>query len=236
MAPRKGNSGKLTEKRRGDRVALFGEGSEGEPLPPPSPQAGVQAPRAGPTDAAARRRAERARPRAQGSAHRLGPAGVPAGRQAGSRVRPGRIWALETRAAVPSGSHTSAAQPRASLPRPSACPPHFAKGRPPGIPRSGRQKSYLSWLGREPGRAAACGWARRASSRLCARGAGVGRKPQTPAACRGFPPPFAGDSEDQPSCGGAHAQRPRRESQPCPHFASRLRENGPPQYFRTVTW
>lgn len=211
MAPRTGNSGQLTEKRRGDRVALLGEGSEEEPPPyPPSPQAGVQAPRAGPTDAAARRRPERARPQARGPVHRLGPAGVPAGGRAGSRVGPGRIWARATRAAVQRGSHASAAQPRASRPGPPACPPQLAKGRPPRVPPL-RQTEKLPRLGREPGRAAACGWARRSSSRLCAGGAGVGRKPQTRAACRGSPPPFAGDSEARPSCGGgarpATAQR-----------------------------
>lgn len=51
------------------------------------------------------------------------------------------------------------------------------------------QAEKLPPLGREPGRAGACGRARRASSALCAGGAGVGRKLQTRAACRGSPPP-----------------------------------------------
>lgn len=77
----------------------------------------------------------RARPGARGSAHGLGPAGIPAGEQAGSRVGPGRIWALAIPAAVQRGSHASAAQPRAPRPRPQACSPHLAKERPPWDPR-----------------------------------------------------------------------------------------------------
>lgn len=199
MAPRTGDLGKLTEKRRGDRVALFGEGSEGDPpTPPHRPMFRLRA-RAQPM--LQRGGGRRARPGARGSAHGLGPAGIPAGEQAGSRVGPGRIWALAIPAAVQRGSHASAAQPRAPRPRPQACSPHLAKGRPPGIPAF-QQTEKLPRLGKEPGRAAACGWARCASSRLCARGAGVGRKPQTRAVCRGSPPPFAGDSEAQRSCGG----------------------------------
>lgn len=212
MAPRTGNSGQLTEKRRGDRVALLGEGSEEEPPPTPLPHRPVfrlrvpaqpMLQRGGGPRGHVPRHGVRCTGSAQQGSQR-------AGGRAGSRVGPGRIWARATRAAVQRGSHASAAQPRASRPGPPACPPQLAKGRPPRVPPL-RQTEKLPRLGREPGRAAACGWARRSSSRLCAGGAGVGRKPQTRAACRGSPPPFAGDSEARPSCGGgarpATAQR-----------------------------
>lgn len=233
MAPRTGNSGRLTEKRRGDRVALFGEGSEEEAPDPPSSQAGVQAPRAGPTDAAARRRRpERARPQARGSVHPLGPAGVPAGRQAGSRAGPGRIWALATRAAVPRGSHASAAQPRASRPGPAACPPHLAEGRPPRVPPL-RQTEKLPRLGREPGRAAGLGARPPGCAQEARAWGGSRRRGLLAAAPR---PPLQEIRRLGRAAAGAHAQRPRRGSRPRPDSASRLRGNGPPQCFRTVTW
>lgn len=64
MALRNGDLHKLAEKGHGDRVASFGQGSEG------GPQAGgrAQASRAGPGDAAARP-VERASPRERGAVH-----------------------------------------------------------------------------------------------------------------------------------------------------------------------
>lgn len=233
MAPRTGDLGKLTEKRRGDRVALFGEGSEGDPpTPPHRPMFRLRA-RAQPM--LQRGGGRRARPGARGSAHGLGPAGIPAGEQAGSRVGPGRIWALAIPAAVQRGSHASAAQPRAPRPRPQACSPHLAKERPLGSPRSSRQKSYLGWA-RSPG-------ARRRVDGLGARLPGCAQEARAWGGSRrrglfaAAPrPPLQGIRRLSGAAAGAHAQRPRRESQPRPDSASRLRGNGPPQYFRTVTW
>lgn len=187
MATRTGDLGKLTEKRHGDRVALFGEGSEEEPptpTPSPRPEAGSQAPRAGPADAAARWRPERAGPRVRGSAHRLVPAGVPARGRGPDRAR----------RELGSGDLGGAGATRQRR-----SPARLAPGlwvvlrtsqkedplRVPPLP----QAEKLPPLGREPGRAGACGRARRASSALCAGGAGVGRKLQTRAACCGSPPP-----------------------------------------------
>lgn len=64
MAPRNGNLSKLAEKGRGDRVAPFGQGSEG------GPQAGgrAQATRAGPGDAS-ERPVERESPPERGAVH-----------------------------------------------------------------------------------------------------------------------------------------------------------------------
>lgn len=99
-----------------------------------------------------------------------------------------------------------------------------------------RQAEKLPRLGREPGRAAAWGRARRTSSKLCAGGAGVGRKLQTRALAAAPRPPLQETRRLRGAAVGAHAQRRRRESQPRPDTDSRLRGRGPPQYFRIVTW
>lgn len=124
MAPRTGDLGKLTEKRRGNRAALLGEGSQGKPL---GREAGAQAPHAGPANAAARRRARRARPRAPGWAHRLGPGGpsgrpgeirgrarrAPGSSDSGGRAARGpRVRGAALRASPPASSSSSAPRKR----------------------------------------------------------------------------------------------------------------------------
>lgn len=109
------------------------------------------------------------------------------------------------------------------------------KGDPLGSPRSSRQKSYLGWA-RSPG-------ARRRVDGLGARLPGCAQEARAWGGSRrrglfaAAPrPPLQGIRRLSGAAAGAHAQRPRRESQPRPDSASRLRGNGPPQYFRTVTW
>lgn len=197
-APNRGFRQIDREKARGPSRP-FRRGLRRRP-PHTSPQADVQAPGACPTDAAAGRRAE----------------GTSRGTGFGARARPSRdpsrraggvpSWAWPNLGSGDSGRR-AAREPRVSGAAPRASSPASGlfsaprKRETPGIPAF-QQTEKLPRLGKEPGRAAACGWARCASSRLCARGAGVGRKPQTRAVCRGSPPPFAGDSEAQRSCGG----------------------------------
>lgn len=173
----------------------FRRGLRERPLTPsPRPEAGSQAPRAGPADAAARRRPERAGPWARGSAHRLVPAGAPARPGWRPRARPGSrsgpagsgFW----RFGQPCGAEATHQRrsPARLAPGLRVVLRTSQKEDPLRVPRL-PQAEKLPPLGREPGRAGACGRARRASSALCAGGAGVGRKLQTRAACRGSPPP-----------------------------------------------
>lgn len=183
MAPRTGDFGKWIEKRRGNRVALSGEGSQGEP---PGPEAGAQAPSAGPADAAARRRAERRVP------------GRGAGRtgwaRRGSRGRAGEIpgrapWDLGSGDPAARGPRVRGAAARASPPAPGSP----SAPRPRETPRRPRLRraEKLPWLGRSRARGGV-GTARRTSSGRCAGGAGVGRKPQTRAARAAPRPPLQG--------------------------------------------
>ncbi|KAL0613724.1 LOW QUALITY PROTEIN: hypothetical protein AAY473_017196, partial [Plecturocebus cupreus] len=116
MAPRAGDLRKLTEKEHGDGVAP----SAKDPREAPRPEAGAQAPLAGPAAAAARR---------TGSA-RLG--SRRAGRRVGTPAKPGAgLGILET---ARRRSPATAAQPRAPRSRPRALPPHLVKPRPPRSP------------------------------------------------------------------------------------------------------
>lgn len=177
----------MTEKRHEDRVALFGEGSEEDPSPRPQGQRPVLRLRALAQPMLRRGGARRGQVPGRG-ARRTGSSRLASPRAAGVPIGPGGIWVLAIWAAVRRRSHASAAQPRAPCPRPPGRLPHLAKGRPPSGPPAPAGRKVTS-AGQRAGRAGACGRARRACSALCAGGAGVGRKLQTRAACRGSPPP-----------------------------------------------
>lgn len=188
----------MVQKGRGDRAPLPARA----PGEAPRPEAGAQAPRAGPADAA-ERRAERARPRR--GAQRTGsarPRGGPGRRAGGFRGR-----APAVRAAVRRRSHASAAHPARLAPGLRLVLRASQAGDPPRIPPL-RRPEKLPRLGREPARRGVGTRLGLASSRLCAGGSGVGRKPQTRAARRRSPPPFAGGSEAPRSCGGGTRPEP----------------------------
>lgn len=152
-------------------------------------------------------RAERARPRR--GAQRTGsarPRGGPGRRAGGFQGRAWR-WAPAVRAAVRRRGHASAAH-RARLAPGLPLVLRVSKtGDPPRIPPL-RLPEKLPRLGRQPARRGVGTRLGLASSRLCARGSGVGRKPQTRAARRRSPPPFAGGSEAPRSCGGGTRPEP----------------------------
>lgn len=237
MAPRTGNSGQLTEKRRGDRVAVLGEGSEEEPPPSPFPTGRCSGSACRPNRCCSAAAAREGTSPGTGSGAPARPSRGPSGR-AGGR---GPEWGLAESGLGRLGRPCSAGATRQRR-SPARLAPGLPlvlrssrKGDPLGSPRSGRQKSYLGWAGSPGVRRRVDGLGARPPG--CAQEArawgGSRRRGLLAAAPR---PPLQEIRRLGRAAAGAHAQRPRRESQPRPDSASRLRGNGPPQYFRTVTW
>lgn len=178
----------------------FRRGLRERPLTPsPRPEAGSQAPRAGPADAAARRRPERAGPWARGSAHRLVPAGVPARGRGPDRARRD-LGSGDLGGRAARKPRISGAAPRALPPASGSSSAPRKRKTPFGSPGSRRQKSYLRWaespgargrvdgLGARPRR---CAQEARAWGGSCRRGL-----------LAAAPRPPAGGSEAPRSCGG----------------------------------
>lgn len=236
MAPRTGNSGQLTEKRRGDRVAVLGEGSEEEPPPIPLPHRPVfrlrvpaqpMLQRGGGPRGHVPRHGVRCTGSAQQGSQRAGGRGPEWGLAESGLGRLGRPCSA--------GATRQRRSPARLAPGLPLVLRSSRKGDPLGSPRSGRQKSYLGWAGSPGVRRRVDGLGARPPG--CAQEArawgGSRRRGLLAAAPR---PPLQEIRRLGRAAAGAHAQRPRRESQPRPDSASRLRGNGPPQYFRTVTW
>lgn len=177
----------------------------------------------------------RARPGARGAAHRLGPAGIPAGEQAGSELGLAESGLGRFRPPCSAGATRQRRSPARLAPGLRLILRTSQKGDPLGSPRSSRQKSYLGWA-RSPGaprRVDGLGARLPGCAQEARAWGGSRRRGLFAAAPR---PPLQGIRRLGGAAAGAHAQRPRRESQPRPDSASRLRGNGPPQYLRTVTW
>lgn len=204
----------------------FRRGLRGRPLTPsPRPEAGSQAPRAGPADAAARRRPERAGPWARGSAHRLVAAGVPARGRGPDRAR--RDLGSGDLGGRAARKPRSAAQPRAPCPRPPGRPPHLAKGRPPSGPPAPAGRKVTS-AGQ---RARARGGVWTGSARVLGavrRRRGRGEEAADAGCLPRLPAPLQEARRLRGAAAGAHSQRRRRERQPRPDSASRLRGRRPP--------
>lgn len=227
MAPRTGVLGRGIQKRRGNRVALSGEGSRGGE--PPGPEAGARAPsERRPSECCSAAAGGAARPRERGWAHRLGPAGVPEAGGPGPRVGLRGLRGLRRcRRAGSAGGHASGAPPpRARRPRPPAHPPHPAPatGRPSPAETPAPAGRKVTSAGQAAGRAAArvgAAHVLRAVRRRRGRGEGA-----ADAGCcsRGSPPPFAGDSEARRSCGGGTRPAGAQRKPASARLGFRLRE------------
>lgn len=211
----------MTEKRHGDRVALFGEGSEKDPSPRPPGQRPVLRLRALAQPMLRRGGARRGQVPGRG-ARRTGSSRLASPRAAGVPIGPGGIWA-----AVRRGSHASAAQPRAPCPRPPGRPPHLAKGRPPSGPPAPAGRKVTS-VGQ---RARARGGVWTGSARVLGavrRRRGRGEEAADAGCLPRLPAPLQEARRLRGAAAGAHSQRRRRERQPRPDSASRLRGRRPP--------
>lgn len=216
----------MTEKRHGDRVALFGEGSEKDPSPRPPGQRPVLRLRALAQPMLRRGGARRGQVPGRG-ARRTGSSRLASPRAAGVPIGPGGIWVLAIWAAVRRGSHASAAQPRAPCPRPPGRPPHLAKGRPPSGPPAPAGRKVTS-AGQ---RARARGGVWTGSARVLGavrRRRGRGEEAADAGCLPRLPAPLQEARRLRGAAAGAHSQRRRRERQPRPDSASRLRGRRPP--------
>lgn len=220
----------MAEKGRGDRVAPFGQGSEG------GPQAGgrAQATRAGLGDAS-ERPVERASPPPRSGAQCTdGPArrGSRGGRQWGTRAA--------LRAGLPQFRRSRGSEATRQPHSPARLAPNLgfvlrtSETRDPLGILPLREAEKLPGVGREAGQAAAWGpGSGSRPSRRCA-GDGVVRKPQPRAARRGSPrPPCKRHRGSAELRRGPRPDRVQRKPTSSP-LPSQARGRGPPQYFRTV--